>query len=444
MYIVIRVCYHALITVHFAGMVQYYPDNQYRINKKANKASFMGESLPTTMAPDTMANPSRQVLLKEGLVNSRDRVDHLANVDNYSVLSTDVHLFYYPWYANIDTDGAFAHWNHSYLPNWDHNDKKKYPTGSHDPLKDDVAANFFPQLGCYSSKDNDVIKKHMKFVQKSGAGVIVTSWYPPSLADDNGFPIDDVVPMLLEAAQNYGIKVALHIEPYKNFTIENFRSNLEYVQKKYSDHPAFYKKKVGQRELPIMYIYDSYRIKAEEWKRLFSIKGDLSIRGTNLDAIFIGLLVEFRHRQDIKQGKFDGFYTYFASNGFSYGSSWKNWKSLQDYAERNSLFFIPSVGPGYIDVRVRPWNSRANRDRRNGAYYSHAWHTLLQGKPPRLVTVTSFNEFHEGTQIEPVIPKTTKDKRFTYMSYEPNEPDYYLLLTRKWILKYLQATNLVL
>ena len=69
--------------------------------------------------------------------------------------------------------------------------------------------------------------------------------------------------------------------------------------------------------------------------------------------MFIGLLVDFKHRSDIKKAKFDGFYTYFAANGFTHGSSWKNWRSLQDFATRNSLIFIPSVGPGYIDTRIR-------------------------------------------------------------------------------------------
>ena len=43
--------------------------------------------------------------------------------------------------------------------------------------------------------------------------------------------------------------------------------------------------------------------------------GDLSVRGTELDAIFIGLLVEYKHRNDIKESGFNGFYTYFAANG---------------------------------------------------------------------------------------------------------------------------------
>ena len=80
-----------------------------------------------------------------------------------------------------------------------------------------------------------------------------------------------------------------------------------------------------------------------------------------LDGIYLALLVEYKHRHDIKKAGLDGFYTYFASNGFTYGSSWKNWRSLATYAYQSSLLFVPSVGPGYVDTRVRPWNGKNKR-----------------------------------------------------------------------------------
>jgi glycoprotein endo-alpha-1,2-mannosidase len=97
------------------------------------------------------------------------------------------------------------------------------------------------------------------------------------------------------------------------------------------------------------------------YDELLSGAGDLTVRGTELDGIYLALLVEFKHRHDIKKAKFDGFYTYFASNGFTYGSSWKNWRSLSTYAYQNSLLFVASLGPGYLDTRVRPWNGKNRR-----------------------------------------------------------------------------------
>jgi hypothetical protein len=41
------------------------------------------------------------------------------------------------------------------------------------------------------------------------SGVLVLSWYPPGMADDNGEPSDDLVPAILDAARQYSIQVSL-------------------------------------------------------------------------------------------------------------------------------------------------------------------------------------------------------------------------------------------
>ena len=62
--------------------------------------------------------------------------------------------------------------------------------------------------------------------------------------------------------------------------------------------------------------------------------------------------------------------------------------------------FIPSVGPGYEDTAVRPWNKVHTQKRENGDYYSVYFQKAISLRP-KFITVTSFNEWHEGTQIEP-------------------------------------------
>lgn len=49
-------------------------------------------------------------------------------------------------------------------------------------------------------------------------------------------------------------------------------------------------------------------------------------------------------KQNILKSGFDGFYTYFASNGFTDASRSSTWKELNDWAESQKLVFIPSIG----------------------------------------------------------------------------------------------------
>lgn len=76
----------------------------------------------------------------------------------------NVHIFYYSWYGNIAVEGQWKHWDIEYLPNWKRDNRKIYPTGTHKPPSD-IGSNFYPKLGCYSSRDMTVIKKHMKEIR---------------------------------------------------------------------------------------------------------------------------------------------------------------------------------------------------------------------------------------------------------------------------------------
>ena len=60
---------------------------------------------------------------------------------------------------------------------------------------------------------------------------------------------------------------------------------------------------------------------------------------------------------------FDGFYTYFGALGFTEGSTPARWPEIQAFAVKNKLQFIPSVSPGYVDTRIRPWNAVNTRSR---------------------------------------------------------------------------------
>ncbi|XP_015609754.1 glycoprotein endo-alpha-1,2-mannosidase [Cephus cinctus] len=339
----------------------------------------------------------------------------------------NVHIFYYAWYRSLSYDRAWKHWNHAYLPNWKKNDKRVFPDGNHEPPAD-IGANYYPSLGCYSSMDPKVIDLHMKQLKEAGVGVVVVSWTPPT-ANDN---TDSIMPDLLDTAHRYHLKIAPHIEPYAGRNPINLIEHIRHLFNKYGSHPALYRMKRQEDDtvLPVMYIYDSYVFPSTAWRELLSERGNLTLRGTEIDAIYIGLLVESQHRNHIKKSHFDGFYTYFAVNGFSHGSSWKNWKELNKFAIQNKLLFIPSLGPGYIDTQVRPWNSENTRHRRHGQYYEMAWRNVLNSGA-NIVSITSFNEWHEGTQIEPAKPASNKD--FTYLDYEPEGPNFYLNLTKLWV-----------
>ena len=229
------------------------------------------------------------------------------------------------------------------------------------------------------------------------------------------------------------VYVIRHLEPYDagrgKGTANEIKKDVAYINAQYRDHPACLKDDNG---LAVFFVYDSYRTPASEWAKLFKEKGGNSVRGNSADGVFISLVVEKNHLKECVAGGFDGFYTYFAVDKFSWGSTWKNFGSQQKFADQNRLQFYPSVGPGYDDTRVRPWNSANTRSREGGRYYARAFQALLSAKSSR-VTLTSWNEWHEGTQIEEATAKKG------YPDYSPGGEDFYLKETRKHLLAWAES-----
>ncbi|MBD3222850.1 hypothetical protein GF314_16605 [bacterium] len=328
-----------------------------------------------------------------------------------------VHTFYYGWYATEAVDGHQAHWNHEVLGV---EDGGAYPGGR------DIGADFYPALGPYSSHDPEVIATHVGQIAGAGIGVIVASWWGAGSFEDRQLPA------LLDAAAEAGVEVAFHLEPLPGRDAERSREALAYLIETYGDHPACHRPEAwGER--PVVYVYDSYLTPAGDWARLLVPDGEISIRGTALDCVMIGLWVDVDDGRELLAAGFDGYYTYFAADGFTFGSSRASWPNLAAFARAHDLLFVPCVGPGYCDTRIRPWNATTTRDREQGAYYDRQFAAAVAVRPGA-IAITSFNEWHEGTQIEPAVPMAIEG--FEYRDYEPLDPGWYLERTRHWVERY--------
>jgi glycoprotein endo-alpha-1,2-mannosidase len=260
-------------------------------------------------------------------------------------------------------------------------------------------------------------------MRDAGIGVCVISWWGKGKYEDKS------IPKYLDIADRFGLKIAFHIEPFYT-SAQEFREILKYLVSQYGDHPAIYK----FNGKPLYYIYDSYKVKSEEWAKVLNPEGEITIRNNALDATFIGLWVNENEGDFFLDSGFDGFYTYFASDGFVYGSTTSNWPYLKDYSKQNDLIFNPCVGPGYIDTRIRPWNNANTKPREKGAYYEKMFKSALKTNPD-FIGITSFNEWHEGTQIEPAVPKSIS--AYTYEDYgKDTDPLFYIEKTRELIKEY--------
>ena len=269
--------------------------------------------------------------------------------------SARVGIFYYPWFATPQSDGHYAHWQQG---------------GTLPPF--DVGSSFYPARGVYSSADALVVDAQMREIAAAGAGIVITSWWGRGSLEDRRLP------QLLEAAKRHGLEVAAHLEPYAGRTVASTGADIEHLRLQ------------GIRDF---YVWASVSLPDAEWAELnVGLAGVRTFANTNLPG-------------RAAAGGFDGLYTYdvllFNGNLFP---------RLCAQAHALGLLCAPSVGPGYDARRATP-DTRV-MSRRGGTRYDAMWRGALRGEAD-IVTITSYNEWHEGTQIEPA-----RGGRRGYESYE--------------------------
>jgi glucose/arabinose dehydrogenase/PKD repeat protein len=295
--------------------------------------------------------------------------------DPQAPLSRNVHLFYYPWYGSPSVNGGYRHWQQ----------------GGHTP-PNDIGANLYPTLGAYDSGDfAGAVAQHMAWIRQSGAGVIVYSWWGQNSYEDQ------LAMGVLNAAQQQGIKVAWHLEPYSGRSAASTVADINYINTRYGSHPAFFKS-AEHGDKAVFYVFESLNI--ADWAALDQVTGSNIVLAQTTDTS--------------KIAHFSGMFTYDAIAA----ATAPGWENAGDYAKANGLIWAPSLGPGYLDDRAVPGNTTPTLARGNGATYDQVWNNALdptKGGVPTWVSVTSFNEWHEGSTIEPA--DATPPAGFGYETY---------------------------
>jgi hypothetical protein len=255
-----------------------------------------------------------------------------------------VAAFYYPWYGTPTADGGWQHWNQN---------------GHRPPV--DVYSRFYPASGPYSSSDPAVVSQQMAEIAMAGIDEIVVSWW------GRGSQEDQRLALVLSAARKHRLIVAMHLEPYPGRSPATVAGDLAYAAS------------LGIRDV---YVYHPLDLASSDWAALRA-SAPASLR------LFAGTeRVGFA-----AAGRFNGIYTY---DFVTYGGG--KFARLCREAHVRGLLCAPSVGPGY-DGR-RAGEPPVGRPRLNGATYDRLWSAALAASPD-MVTITSFNEWGEGSQIEP-------------------------------------------
>ncbi len=315
-----------------------------------------------------------------------------------------VGVYYYPWHGDNNFHGG------------------KY-------LREFLVPAQLPVLGEYNDREARVIERHFEWSEYAGINLWVSSWWGPHRTEDITLR-NHVMPN----PKINDIQIALFYESTSRLTnssisddrwntTENVASDIQHMATYYWNHPNYLK--IDGR--PVLFIYltramqsrgileETVIIMREQAEMLghdIYIVGDHAFgRATNSGIIEAMALLDAVTNYDV-YGSSGGRNVLYATQAGvdNYYANMAEWKSL---AEERGARFIPAVSPGYNDRGVRldadhqPLSRKLSEDDEFGSLFKANLDGALKLTDPdirNLFMINSWNEWHEDTNIEPVVP----------------------------------------
>lgn len=289
--------------------------------------------------------------------------------------------FYYAWYGTPQGpmgNGKWIHW-YSY----------GYYMGKNHPMR-----------GLYDSWDEKVIKEHILEALNSGIdGFVVSWWGAGSYESDTMYKFLKIIQDLKKEGRYFYVTV--YYEGYEGKTsVKTILNDLIFALDEFSSKDGFLK--INNK--PVIFIYSRAlnNISKEEWDYV------LKEIQKSYDVIIIVDTTDVDFAK-----KFGGIHIYNVCGLRTYSAMESFLREMDSKAKEKGVIHVMDIAPGYDDTYVRKPGFIV--DREEGKLYEKLWELAINLNPD-MVVITSWNEWHEGTEIEPSIENGTK----------------YLELTKKW------------
>lgn len=271
-----------------------------------------------------------------------------------------------------------------------------------------------PELGDYNDRDPEVIAKHIQWSVYAGIDFWAASWWGPDSREDV---------TLREAILTHPdigkLKIAIHYEtPGRtvNFTdYEHIDDDILYLSRHYFNHASYFR--IDGKPVVFVYLTRVLAQKGELEKFISKMRSGARVEGYEIYIVgdhafgippYLG--ADFQGLDAITD------YDVYGSMGTT---GYAGEKAVSGYLSRQSMWkkmareqgidYFPSVTPGFNDTAVRDGHAPLSRKISETALYGSLFKALLKnarklqsGNERSFIMITSWNEWHEDTQIEPV------------------------------------------
>jgi glycoprotein endo-alpha-1,2-mannosidase len=291
-------------------------------------------------------------------------------------VAPQVLAFYYGWYGNPQVSRQWRHWKNV------------------DPVtKRAENAADWPAYGAYDSHDPAVVERQVEAARAAGITGFIASWWGPGSFEDRGMPL------LLAAAAKHGLAVSAYYEKIAGedapSRITAAIGDIDYLLARYGGDKAW----LRARGKPVLFVYGRAmrELLPPDWQDVVAQvrrdnPGGVVLIADSLDPRFVSL--------------FDGASNYNVTGQTQHKSppeirAWAHaaYPKMAAAAGPGKVSTV-TVIPGYDDRNLGRPPPRPVTDRWGGETYRVLWQEAIAAAPD-YVLITSWNEWHEGSELEP-------------------------------------------
>lgn len=313
---------------------------------------------------------------------------------------------YYPWYQP-------AAWTYAECAN-----------GS---LRGNLVPTQLPALGQYNSQDQDVVTQQIAWSSAAGINVWDLEWVSP------GDFLDTTIQSTILANPHIGdIHFAIFYDYAIRFSsdfnvtpdkIATIVSDFQYIAAHYFSHPSYLK--VGQNR-PVVFLYAVVAMTPDSaiQQMASAIRSAMSAAGFDIyligDEYYVPAAPDSARIANwdaiFGYDVYAGYGGYSDDNGYFAAHS-SGYSQYQAAAQALGVEFVPSITPGFNDRAVRRTCAnnpalarRTSTAASEGSMFAVFLNNLAipyaNSSNLKMIHITTFNEWHEDTEIEPSVVTT--------------------------------------
>lgn len=298
--------------------------------------------------------------------------------------------FYYNWYGTPSFQkGKWAHWNE--CRGCTHDPEKSIervsPRDGKTITVPDTGATNHP-VRLYDSNDPGVIREHLKMAERAGIDAFIVTWWGKGLFSDRAL----AAALDVARKEKSPVKFTIYYETVPQGAadpVEAILDDFRYLRQQYADHPNF----LREDDKPVFFIYGRAmgQLKSPQW--------EVALAGLRSMGPALLIADGFNPKW---LALFDGLHEYNPVQRMVQKADMpERYRTTADMCRAAGKISAATILPGYDDSNIG--RTRVIKlDREKGELYQRLWQAAIDAAPD-WVLITSFNEWHEGSEIEPSI-----------------------------------------